>query len=554
MATSTDRRQQRRRLTRLFPEPGRSPAPAVPDDPSRGILTTEVSPRLARVMTIGFVAAILAVPIAQTAVELWRGGGIQALELFRRLPTAANLSRFEKDLTRQSIARRFVQPRWQQVLSSRLGFGTAHVIPGRHGWLFYRPGIDWVVGPGLLDPTRLKLRGKELADSGEASPAPDPRPAIRAFHEDCRRAGVHLVVMPVPDKATLEADRLTARLGPADRPTNVDHRCFVDELRSAGIDVFDPTPEPVDGDEPDRFLRQDTHWTPEWMEEVAGALAVHLRRRVPSLRAATRAWRSQPARVRRVGDIVDMLQLPDGHRIYPPQRLMIHTVLDARSGEPWRPVAEGDVLLLGDSFSNIYVTPDLGWGEAAGLPAQLARALGRDVDVIARNGSGASDTRRELARRPDPLAGKAVIVWEFAARELTQSNWDVVPMPAGTDGQSSPSRPTSAAPIVVEGTIVATSRVPQPFTVPYKDCLTYARVRVDRVVEGGYPDAPLIAVFWGMKDNVRQPAADYPEGMRLRLKVVPLRKAGVDLGSVRSADDLDDFEHQPYFVAEEQAR
>ena len=29
------------------------------------------------------------------------------------------------------------------------------------------------------------------------------------------------------------------------------------------------------------------------------------------------------------------------------------------------------MLLLGDSFSNIYCTTDLGWGEAAGFPAQL---------------------------------------------------------------------------------------------------------------------------------------------------------------------------------------
>ena len=46
------------------------------------------------------------------------------------------------------------------------------------------------------------------------------------------------------------------------------------------------------------------------------------------------------------------------------------------------------------------------------------------------------------------------------------------------------------------------------------------------MIEGSYTDDQLIAVFWGMKDNIRQPAADYPAGKRLRLEVVPLRRAG----------------------------
>ena len=171
------------------------------------------------------------------------------------------------------------------------------------------------------------------------------------------------------------------------------------------------------------------------MEEVAHGLAEHLKGRGPVLAdRASRSWRTTEAEVRRVGDIVNMLQLPEGQRLYPPQAVTIHRVLDASSGQPWGLRAEADVLVLGDSFSNIYGRPDLGWGESAGFPAQLARLLGRDVDVIARNGSGATETRRELARRPSPLAGKSVLIWEFAARELMQGNWEVVPLPASSSG------------------------------------------------------------------------------------------------------------------------
>jgi hypothetical protein len=88
--------------------------------------------------------------------------------------------------------------------------------------------------------------------------------------------------------------------------------------------------------------------------------------------------------------------------------------------------------------------------------------------------------------------------------------------------------------------------------VPYKDCLTYIKLRVDRVVEGRCDDGQVIAVFWGMRDNVLLPAAHYAPGQRLRLKVVPLRQAPGNLQAVRTVDDLDDYDHRPYFVLEEQ--
>jgi hypothetical protein len=125
-----------------------------------------------------------------------------------------------------------------------------------------------------------------------------------------------------------------------------------------------------------------------------------------------------------------------------------------------------------------------------------------------------------------------------------------VPMPATR--QPTQAQPDQRVPILLEATIVATSRVPAPFAVPYKDCLTYVKLRVDRVVNGTCHDTHVIAVFWGMKDNVRLPAADYGAGKRLQIKLLPLRKAPVNLSTVRSADDLDDYEHQPYYVLEEQ--
>jgi alginate O-acetyltransferase complex protein AlgJ len=69
----------------------------------------------------------------------------------------------------------------------------------------------------------------------------------------------------------------------------------------------------------------------------------------------------------------------------------------------------------------------MGWGASAGLGAQLARALDRDVDVIAQNDSGAYATRQALfntlASGEDRLAGKTVVIWELASRELSVGNF-----------------------------------------------------------------------------------------------------------------------------------
>jgi len=122
--------------------------------------------------------------------------------------------------------------------------------------------------------------------------------------------------------------------------------------------------------------------------------------------------------------------------------------------------------------------------------------------------------------------------------------------PPSTKEPPTPS-PVAEPPLLIEGTVQATSRVPKPYSTPYKDCLTYSKLHVDRIIEGSYPDKQMIVAMWGMKDNVLLPAAHYTTGQRVRFRVLPLRQAALDLRTVRCADDLDDYEHRPYLVQEE---
>ena len=91
-----------------LPQPEPSPVPepkrdTAGDDLNRGILFTRISPRLARAMTGLFLAAIFTVPVVQVTVELARGQDVQALAVFRQVPTKDNLHGYEKELDRRSV-------------------------------------------------------------------------------------------------------------------------------------------------------------------------------------------------------------------------------------------------------------------------------------------------------------------------------------------------------------------------------------------------------------------------------------------------------------------
>ena len=88
------------------------------------------------------------------------------------------------------------------------------------------------------------------------------------------------------------------------------------------------------------------------------------------------------------------------------------------------------VLLLGDSFTNIYRRKEMEWGAGAGLGEQLMLRLNVGVQVIAINGGGATAVRETLAQKPAALTHKKVVVWACSARDLYDESiaWDHVPL------------------------------------------------------------------------------------------------------------------------------
>lgn len=215
---------------------------------------------------------------------------------------------------------------------------------------------------------------------------------------------------------------------------NPSYSAFVDDLRRDGVIVFDPVAEMAragaSGDL--QYLATDTHWRPETVQRVAASLAVFLGRVTVLPPVSAPGYRVEPREARQTGDTAAMLDLPPGQRLYPPERVSLRFVIGP-DGDPWRPSRDADVLVLGDSFSNVYSLAAMGWGESAGFVEQLSYALQRPVDRIVQNDEAAHATRallqRELGGASDRLAGKRVVIWQFAARELAFGDWRMIELP-----------------------------------------------------------------------------------------------------------------------------
>ena len=338
----------------------------------------------------------------------------------------------EDTLEEQSFLRRWLLPRLQWRLAASTGLANEQVYVGRSDWLFFRPDVDYVIGRGFLEPHVQEARRR----SGNAwlpAPEPDPFPALVDLHRYLLSRQIHLIVMPTPVKTTVEPEQFSGRaLDQAKALQNPSFVQFKGQLAALGIDVLDPAPllvkAKLESGEA-QYLRADTHWTPEAMDAVGQELAKKIEAVHLVSEPAPGGFSRRPVVVQGMGDTAGMLLLPPQQRWISAESVTIQMVV-RRDGRMWRSDRAAEILLLGDSFSNVYSDAALGWGASAGLGEQLSYFLQRPVDRLAVNAGGALQARkalhRDLASGDDRLAGKKVVVYQFAARELAQGNWQIV--------------------------------------------------------------------------------------------------------------------------------
>jgi hypothetical protein len=415
------------------------------------IAHTNVSPLTVRLLTAFFLVAIVAVPaveigLATTTTDMgigvaWSRLTAMANEI-RTSPSVTNapglwgriiaanhvalngLSAFERALEDDSLMARAMRPRAQWAMTGLLGAGNERVYPGRDRWLFYRPDVDYLTGRGFLDPRVLERRVSDTP-AWETPPQPDPYQAIVRFNDDLAARGIVLIVMPTPPKTAIHPEKLAGGFGRDDAPANPSLSPLLGRLAEQGLLVFNPRDVLTRSGSGPHYLAADTHWRPEAMEAVAESLARLITARVRLDPVDDPGYRIERSEVRNVGDTARMLDLPADVDLFPAQPVWLRRVLQA-DGTVWRSVPLSDVLVLGDSFSNIYALESMAWGTSAGLVEQLSYVLRRPVDRIVQNDNGAFATRALLQQNPRRLDGKKVVVYQFAERELAFGDWKLL--------------------------------------------------------------------------------------------------------------------------------
>lgn len=304
------------------------------------------------------------------------------------------------------------------------------VVEGKEGWLFLASELRHL-GVGKFWGDRAaavsKARRPEWAD---------PLPAVLDFHQQLLEAGVELVIVPVPPKSIIYPDQLPSTVEPGGDPPRLDihHQAFYERLRENGVEVLDLTPLFLSHRHDSRgalYCRQDTHWSGTATVLTAEQIATDVRSKpwfeaVPRL-ALQHEWKT----VEIAGDLWRALARPPLAK----ERLPLRFVgTEAGGGRvPLESDPSSPVVLLGDSHTLVFHAGGDMHAQGAGLADQLALEFGFAVDLVGVRGSGSTAARINLLRRaqstPEYWAGKRLVIWCFAARELTESDgWRKVPI------------------------------------------------------------------------------------------------------------------------------
>jgi alginate O-acetyltransferase complex protein AlgJ len=434
---------------------------------------TVITPAVARTLTALFLLTIFSVPMIQHVVEIRHNlaarheatttgetpeGRIlpQSFDVINVLPSQEEmraartpqeawnlipgpqkLKEFETTLEDDSVVAQWFLPRVQSIAIKHLGVGNEKAYLGRGGWLMYAPDVEYLTSRGFLDPSLQQVR-KRSGSEDTAAVQPDPVKAIVHFQQQLAARGIELIVMPTPLKPMIHAEKMSSRYA-FNHPLlqNPSYAAFRLDLVQQGVKFYDPAEFLIQAKKKNRqaqFLDTDTHWTPAAMQLAARELAGYIKANVKLPAVESPGYTHQAKQVANLGDIAEMLKLPANQKIYQKQQVTIRQV-QTPDGEPIYPTRDADILLLGDSFSNIYSFDGMNWGEAAGLGEQLSYYLQRPFDAIINNAGGSHVTRqqlvRDLARGKDRLRGKRLVIWQFAMRDLLSGDWKLLKLPSG---------------------------------------------------------------------------------------------------------------------------
>ena len=308
-------------------------------------------------------------------------------------------------------------------LAAKAEAGQHAAIAGKESWLFLTAELRHL-GVG-----RFWGEDAKAVSRAANSQAADPLPAILDFNRQLKRAGIELILMPVPPKAGIYGDKVLDPAPPQTASARTDEAdaAFYRLCAEQGLKVLDLGPAFARARVEDAlplYCRTDSHWSGRGCVVAAKLLGQELQTRAWFGSVPKRPFKSEWREAEIRGDLAELVE-PKAE----PEKIRVRFVTEADGSAlvDWR---ESPVLLLGDSHTLVFHAGEDMHGTGAGLADQLALELGFPVDVVGVRGSGATPARINLLRRKDNLAGKKLVVWCFSAREFTEatSGWRLVPV------------------------------------------------------------------------------------------------------------------------------
>ncbi len=336
------------------------------------------------------------------------------------LPPEEHLREFEKLLEQSSFYEQRLRPFFQYARYVAVGELGEKATKGLGSWYFFTPGVRYLT--------------ERYFDDLAAEEHHDPVEVIVDFRDQLRARGIQLLVIPIPGKASVYPDRLVAEAAPRLEVSAHTTR-FRERLNKHGVEVFnlhqvflEARGRPGEGGTPQAqakgegvplYMKTDTHWTGDGARLAAAAVAEQIKRK-PWF---TQLERKQLYKRRRValerrGDVLRMTQIPRQEELFSPEPTRCFQVSRIEGGtlfeEPERP-DQAPILVLGDSFSRVFQTDE---PQAAGWIANLAFELQQPIASIVNDGGASTLVRQELARAPELLKGKHLVIWAFIERDL----------------------------------------------------------------------------------------------------------------------------------------
>lgn len=348
---------------------------------------------------------------------------------------------YESEMEDVSIFANTVRP-WMQFFQYMVMEDTGpEALAGKDGWLFFKPGFDYLVRPSIYD----KRSGVVDANDGTNTAfEEDPISTMVNMRDQFKERGIDLLMVVIPGKPAVYPDYISPSYGVEDA-CKLSHSVeLIGRMRDAGLDVVDlfgPFAEARKKDEEagDKlYLATDTHWKARGLKLAAEEVAKRIRQ-YPWYQDGDTEYKVKELTVMRDGDVGTMTQLPDFvvrdlEMKFPLEEtpcFQVHEVVRDQDGNvkyerPYKDDYSSNtkIMLLGDSFSRIYQSDE---PRSAGWISHLALHLKQPLSTIVNDGGASTLVRETLDRkieeaerkgRPTLLDGKKLVVWEFIERDF----------------------------------------------------------------------------------------------------------------------------------------